>query len=233
MVGGRSAPLSAPSLAGRRRPRRSEDLAWLGARRPARARQHADPSLPDRGRDQPQAARRRSSSLSLGGTVDTSCALPRRSAAPSSRQPNALPPARRARLNLNATPARQWFFNRPRVHFMRNALAHAGKSGRRVVSAFIATAFAQDHADAARAQWRQVADQVRPKLPKLAALLDEAEEDVLAYMTFGFADDLPGRIDHAQRCSIPTRRRSRHSAPWLSLHADAWGRSLDPVPPSP
>jgi transposase-like protein len=65
------------------------------------------------------------------------------------------------------------------VHFMRNALAHAGKSGRRVVSAFIATAFAQDHADAARAQWRQVADQVRTKLPKLAALLDE-----LAYMSF-------------------------------------------------
>jgi len=56
--------------------------------------------------------------------------------------------------------------------------------GRRVVSAFIATAFAQDHAGAARAQWRQVADQVRPKLPKLAALLDEAEEDVLAYMSF-------------------------------------------------
>jgi transposase-like protein len=48
----------------------------------------------------------------------------------------------------------------------------------------VATAFAQDHADAAKAQWRQVADQVRPKLPKLASLLDEAEEDVLAYMTF-------------------------------------------------
>ncbi len=69
------------------------------------------------------------------------------------------------------------------MHWLRNALAHAGKSGRRVVSAFIATAFAQDHADAARAQWRQVADQVRVKLPKLAALLDEAEADVLAYMS--------------------------------------------------
>lgn len=33
-------------------------------------------------------------------------------------------------------------------------------------------------------QWRQVADQVRSKLPKLATLMDEAEEDVLAYMTF-------------------------------------------------
>jgi putative transposase len=75
-------------------------------------------------------------------------------------------------------------WQRCRVHFMRNALAHAGKSGRRVVSAFIATAFAQDDADAAKGQWRQVADQLKPKLPKLAALMYEAEADVLAYMTF-------------------------------------------------
>ena len=79
---------------------------------------------------------------------------------------------------LNAT------WQRCRVHFMRNVLAHAGKSGRRVVSAFIATAFAQDDAEAAKPQWRRVADQLRPKVPKLAALMDEAETDVLAYMTF-------------------------------------------------
>lgn len=79
---------------------------------------------------------------------------------------------------LNAT------WQRCRVHFMRNALAHAGKSGRRVVSAFIATAFAQDDAEAAKTQWRKVPDQLRPKLPKLAGFLDEAETDVLAYMTF-------------------------------------------------
>jgi transposase-like protein len=75
-------------------------------------------------------------------------------------------------------------WQRCRVHFMRNALAHAGKSGRRVVSAFIGTAFAQDDADAARLQWRRVADQLRPKLQKLAGFLDEAETDVLAYMSF-------------------------------------------------
>jgi putative transposase len=75
-------------------------------------------------------------------------------------------------------------WQRCRVHFMRNALAHAGKSGRRVVSAFIATAFAQDDADAARLQWRRVADQLRPQLPKLAAFLDDAETDVLAFMSF-------------------------------------------------
>ncbi len=67
---------------------------------------------------------------------------------------------------------------------MRNALAHAGKSGRRVVSAFIATAFAQDTPEAASTQWRSVADQVRPKVPKLATLMDSAEQDALAYMSF-------------------------------------------------
>ena len=75
-------------------------------------------------------------------------------------------------------------WQRCRVHFMRNALAHAGKSGRRVVSAFIATAFAQDDAEAARQQWRKIADQLRPKVPKLSTFLDEAETDVLAYMSF-------------------------------------------------
>jgi transposase-like protein len=75
-------------------------------------------------------------------------------------------------------------WQRCRVHFMRNALAHAGKSGRRVVSAFIGTAFAQDTPEAASQQWRSVADQMRPKLPKLATLMDDAEPDVLAYMTF-------------------------------------------------
>jgi len=79
---------------------------------------------------------------------------------------------------LNAT------WQRCRVHFMRNALAHAGKSGRRVVSAFIATAFAQETPEAASTQWRSVSDQIRPKVPKLATLMDKAENDVLAYMTF-------------------------------------------------
>ena len=63
-------------------------------------------------------------------------------------------------------------WQRCRVHWMRNALAHAVKSGRRVVSAFIATAFAQDTAEAARIQWRAVADQIRPKVPKLATLME-------------------------------------------------------------
>jgi transposase-like protein len=75
-------------------------------------------------------------------------------------------------------------WQRCRVHFMRTLLAHAGKQGRRLVAAFVDTAFAQPDAASAKVQWRQVADQMRPKLPKLAALMDDAEDDVLAYMTF-------------------------------------------------
>jgi len=75
-------------------------------------------------------------------------------------------------------------WQRCRVHTMRNALAHAGKSSRRVVAAFMGTAFAQDTADAAKTQWRKIADQLRPTLPKLGRFMDEAETDVLAYMSF-------------------------------------------------
>jgi transposase-like protein len=75
-------------------------------------------------------------------------------------------------------------WQRCRVHFLRNVLAHAGRSGRRVVAAFIGTAFAQNDGEAARTQWRSVADQIRDRVPKLAAMMDEAEADVLAYMSF-------------------------------------------------
>jgi hypothetical protein len=52
------------------------------------------------------------------------------------------------------------------------------------VSAFIATAFAQDTAEAASTQWRAVADQIRLKVPKRATLMDEAGPDVLDYLSF-------------------------------------------------
>lgn len=47
-----------------------------------------------------------------------------------------------------------------------------------------ATAFAQETHAAAKAQWRKIVDQMRPGLPVPANLMDEAEDDVLAYMTF-------------------------------------------------
>jgi len=81
-------------------------------------------------------------------------------------------------------------WQRCRVHFMRNALAHANKTQRRMVSAAIATAFAQETAKAAREQWRTVADQFRKTLPKLAKLMDDAETEVLSYMDFPRAHPL-------------------------------------------
>ena len=81
-------------------------------------------------------------------------------------------------------------WQRRRVHFMRNAMAHAGKTQRRIpgsspgTSAWIGTAFAQDDGEAASKQWRSVADQLRPRVPKLAALMDDAEADVLAFTRF-------------------------------------------------
>jgi putative transposase len=75
-------------------------------------------------------------------------------------------------------------WQRCRVHFIRNALAHAGKGQRQMVLALINTVFAQDSHEAAVDQWRAVADQLRGKFPKLAALMDDAETDVLAFMSF-------------------------------------------------
>lgn len=79
---------------------------------------------------------------------------------------------------LNAT------WQRCRVHFMRNALAHVTKGQRLMVAAAIRTAFAQEDHQAAVVQWRQVADSLRKRFPKLSKLMDEAEHDVLAFMTF-------------------------------------------------
>lgn len=87
-------------------------------------------------------------------------------------------------LKAAVTKVLQATWQRCRAHFARKALAHAGKAQRRIVSAWIGTAYAQEDAATAHVQWRTVADQLRPKVPKRATLMDSAEEDVLAYMRF-------------------------------------------------
>ena len=67
---------------------------------------------------------------------------------------------------------------------MRNALAHAPKGQQTIVSAGLRQAFLQPDQAGARKVWRQMADQFRPRWPKPAALMDESEHDVLAYMGF-------------------------------------------------
>jgi transposase-like protein len=96
-----------------------------------------------------------------------------------------------------------------------------GRQGRRVVAAFIGAAFVQDDAEAARTQWLQVADQLRPKVPKLVALMDEAEADVLAFMTFP-KDHRPENPLHrsarASQCRDQAAYRRRRHLPQRGRH---------------
>jgi putative transposase len=73
---------------------------------------------------------------------------------------------------------------RCRVHWMRNALAHAPAKQRAAVAAMLKTIFAQETKAEAMAQWNVVADALREKQPKLSAMMDASREDVLAYMDF-------------------------------------------------
>ena len=73
---------------------------------------------------------------------------------------------------------------RCRVHWVRNALAHAPAKQRAAVAAMLRTIFAQDTKAEAVAQWDIVADALREKHDKLGALMDASREDVLTYMDF-------------------------------------------------
>jgi putative transposase len=75
-------------------------------------------------------------------------------------------------------------WQRCRVHWMRCALAHVPKGQQTMVAAALRQAFLQADYDTARQTWRQIADQLRPRWPKLATLMDESAPDVLAFMVF-------------------------------------------------
>jgi putative transposase len=75
-------------------------------------------------------------------------------------------------------------WQRCRVHFMRNALSLVPEVAQQMVGATIRTVFAQPDSESARQQWRRVSDGFRHRFPRLSELMDEAEEDVLAYAAF-------------------------------------------------
>src|SRR5215470_17350595 len=76
-------------------------------------------------------------------------------------------------------------WQRCRVHFMRNAMANVQNVKQRgVVAAAIRTAFAQETEKEAQAEWTAVADRLRKRFPRVSALMEEARDDVLAYMSF-------------------------------------------------
>jgi transposase-like protein len=75
-------------------------------------------------------------------------------------------------------------WQRCRVHWMRNALAYVPKTQQSMVAAALRQAFLQPDRAQASQTLRHVADQLRPKWPKLAAFLDDSETEVLSYLDF-------------------------------------------------
>lgn len=72
-------------------------------------------------------------------------------------------------------------WQRCRVHFMRNIRAKVSKTDQAEVVAAVRSVFAQPDLPAAREQLRRVAQRLA-KHPKVAALLLEAEDEILAHM---------------------------------------------------
>ena len=75
-------------------------------------------------------------------------------------------------------------WQRCRVHFMRNALANVNAKQRGMIAAAIRTAFTQETEKEAHTEFRTVADRLRLRFPRVSAVMDNAEHDVLAYMSF-------------------------------------------------
>ncbi len=75
-------------------------------------------------------------------------------------------------------------WQRCRVHFVRNVLAHIPKGDKAMMAAAVRTIFAQPDRKAAGKQLRCVADTISTRWPKASQLLLIAEEDVLAFTAF-------------------------------------------------
>jgi transposase-like protein len=73
------------------------------------------------------------------------------------------------------------------VHFLREALGHVRKDQQGMVAALLRAIFNADSGEAAHELVGEALERLRKPLPKLAALLEEAEEDLLAF--YGFPAD--------------------------------------------
>ncbi len=75
-------------------------------------------------------------------------------------------------------------WQRCRVHWLRNGLSYVPKREQALVAATIRTVFAQPTPELTLEHWRKVAETFRSRYPRLAQLMDDSEEDVLAYTHF-------------------------------------------------
>ena len=75
-------------------------------------------------------------------------------------------------------------WQRCRVHFMRNMLATVPKGSQEMVASIIRTAFAQPDAEHVHKQFGEVTTMLAKSHPKVAAMLQDARDDVLAFTGF-------------------------------------------------
>lgn len=75
-------------------------------------------------------------------------------------------------------------WQRCRVHFMRNLLAHVPRGDKSIVAAALRTIFAQPDRQAAGVQLAEVVQAMQRRWPRAAELLAQTEDDILAYMAF-------------------------------------------------
>ncbi|MGH9381297.1 MAG: IS256 family transposase [Thermoanaerobaculia bacterium] len=79
-------------------------------------------------------------------------------------------------------PGASW--QRCRTHFMRNLLTRVPKSAQSFVATMVRTIFAQPDAATVHEQHRRIVDQLEPRFPEAATLLEEAGPDLLAFTSF-------------------------------------------------
>jgi len=70
------------------------------------------------------------------------------------------------------------------VHFLRDLRGHARKDQHDALGAVIRSVFTAENGDEARRRLGDAVAQLQGRLPKIAALLQEAEDDVLAFYAF-------------------------------------------------
>lgn len=80
-------------------------------------------------------------------------------------------------------PGASW--QRCRTHFIRNLLTRVPKSAQPFVATMVRTIFAQPDADTTWAQLRRVLDDLAPRFPAAATLLEDAQHELLAFSAFG------------------------------------------------
>ena len=89
------------------------------------------------------------------------------------------------------------------VHFLREALGHARREQQPMLAALIRPIFNAESREQARELLGEALERMRKPLPKIADLLEEAEDDLLAFYAFPADHRLQAALDESARTLQP------------------------------